>query len=72
MFAAARPVRACHNVAQRDSAGEMTLLLEKPREGRERHFRGLMPPLKGLSLQTTLLPTAFAVGQIMSALTGLA
>jgi hypothetical protein len=51
----------------------MTRLLEKPRKGRQRHFPGLMPPLKGLSSTDHAPPHGFfAVGQTTSALTGLA
>jgi hypothetical protein len=59
-------------MAQREQRWDNGSRLESPARGDIRYFPALMSPLTGLSSIGYAPPTAVAVGQTMSALTGLA
>jgi hypothetical protein len=69
--APARPVRAAIMWPSANSAGIIVPRLESPARGDTGIFPGLMSPLVGLRSMGYAPPTAVAVGQKMSALTGL-
>jgi hypothetical protein len=69
----ARPVRADISLAHGDKAvGQGGARPAELRQGRHGAEKNLMSPLAGLFDRETIIPALFALGHIMSALTGLA